>query len=135
MHPKNRYAIDKLLEAIVDCLRAMDDREIDLLLHGKGTLSFTAESAADQKPEPDLHLEEAARETAKRLANANTRDSAREIIGSIDHPRRREFLVLIAKASDVRVGSKDSIARIENKLIEAVVGSKLRSRAFKEVPF
>ena len=135
MHQTNRQAIDKLLNIIEDSLCAMDDRELDLLLQGKGRLQFTATSVADERSETKPHLEEAARETAKQLADAETRDAARAVIASIDRPRRREFLLLIAQASGVRVGSKDSIARIEQRLIQAIVGSKLRSRAFKEVPF
>ena len=135
MHQTNKQVIDKLLNILGNSLRAMDDRELDLLLQGKGTLRFTPTSPANEQLEPEPHLWEAAMEIAKQLAGVETREAAREVITSIDRPRRRGFLLLIAQAAGVRVGSRDSIARIEQKLIQSTVGSKLRSRAFREVSF
>ena len=69
----------------------------------------------------------------EQLAKAETREAARELFASIDRPRKRDFLVRVAQACGVRTSTKDSIARIEQKLIQATVGLKLRSKAFKEV--
>ena len=135
MQETKRQTIDNLLKAIGDCLHEMDDREFDLLLQGKGTLRFTPMPTRVNKQvfDPDLYND--AKEIARQLRGADSRDAAREVIASIKHRRRRDYLVLVARASGVRVGSKDSIANIEHKLIEALVGSKLRSRAFREVAF
>ena len=135
MSEMNRPTIGKLLKAFGDSLHAMDDRELDLLLQGKGMLSFTPAPRTGDRPETDARVLEAAREAARRLTKVDSREAAREVLASINHPRRREFLLLIAQASSIRVGSRDSVARIEQKLIQAIVGSKLRTRAFKEVAF
>ena len=45
------------------------------------------------------------------------------------------FLLQLAKSCGVRVESKDSIALIEQKLVENVVGARLDSEAIKKVAF
>ncbi len=138
MHDTKRI-MSGLLVAVADALNSMDDREFDLLIRGEGNLRFVAASKNGLKNGKrliiDSHIESVVNEVAQKLSDADSRESAESLIASIDQPRRKDFLILLAKASGVRVESKDTIARLERKLIETVVGSKLRSKAFKEVAF
>ena len=135
MNRTNRQAIGKLFKVIGDSLLAMDDHEFDLVLQGKGVLRFTPLPEPTKKRVFEAIIQPDAAEIAEKLRDAETREDAQIVISSIKHRPRKEFLFHVARATDVHVESRDSIAKIEHKLIEATVGAKLRSRAFKEVPF
>ena len=134
MRRTDRQTANRLLDIISDSLRKMNDVELDLLLAGKGKLGFISAGAENgSDTERDLNIR--VKQIAKRLNQVETREAAKELLASIDCTRRRDFLLRVAQASGVRTSAKDSISRIEQKLIQATVGLKLRSKAFKEVPF
>jgi hypothetical protein len=135
MSDMDRKTLSKLLRAMGDSLQTMNDREFDLLLQGKGTLKFTPTKGTVIKPEVEQNLSTDVAEVARQLENADSRETAKDVISMIKHRRRKEFLLLVAQKSGVHVEKRDSIARIEQKLIETIVGSKLRTQAFKEVAF
>ena len=130
-----KQTISKLLVAVADALNSMDDREFDLLIHGEGKLRFVSRSKNGKQRVVDAELESVVNEVARKLSEADSREVAESLLSSINQPRRKQFLTLLAKASGVRVESRDSIATIERKLIETTVGSKLRRKAFEEVAF
>lgn len=131
----SKQTIAKLLVAFADALDSMDDREFDLLIQGKARLRLVEEQKTEKKPLDDSCLDEAIAEIAQKLNEAESREAAGTLLASINQPRRRDFLVLLAKACGVRMESKDSIPKIEQKLIENVVGSRLRSEAIRNVAF
>ena len=135
MSDMNRQTLGKLLKAMGDSLQAMNDKEFDLLLQGKGTLRFTPAREITHKSDVEHYLSADADEVARQLDNANSREAAKGVLSAIKHRRRKDFLLLVAQKSDVHVEKRDSIAKIEQKLIETIVGSKLRTQAFKEVAF
>ena len=135
MSEMNRQTIGKLFKAIGDSLLSMDDHEFDLMIEGKGVLKFAPVSAPVKKRVIKSQVHRDAVEIAKKLHDAETREDANIVISSIRHRPKKEFLSHVAQAADVHVESRDSIAKIEQKLIEATVGAKLRSRAFRDVPF
>ncbi len=133
---ESKQTIAKLLVAFADAMNSMDDREFDLLIQGKAKLRLVEEKPIQEKNrEADACLDNVVAELAQKLNEAESRESAESLLASINHPRRRNFLLLLAQACGVTVGSKDRIARIEQKLVEDVVGSKLRSQAIKKVAF
>ena len=146
MAKPDRWSIGTLFKVIGDSLNEMDDDKVELLLQGKATLQFVELPDGDAKQvaqksqkritnrmdEADV---EAAAKIAKQLNDSDSRDDANAVIASIKHRSRKQFLVLVAKSLGVRIESRDTIAKIENRLIESTIGAKLRSRAFAEVPF
>ncbi len=133
---ESRQTIAKLLVAFADAMNSMDDREFDLLIQGKAKFRLVEEKPKQEKKhESDACLDRAVAELAKKLNDAESRESAESLLASINYPRRRKFLLLLARSCGVTVGSKDRMARIEQKLVEDVVGSKLRSQAIKKVAF
>ena len=131
-----KQTIAKLLAAFADALDSMDDREFDLLIQGKAKLRLVKDQKSRSKPPLDVScLDKTVSEFAIKLNAAESREVARDLLNSIKQPRRRDFLVLLAKSCGVSVRSKDSIAVIERTLIENTVGSKLRSEAIKNVAF
>ena len=135
MRLTDRRTLNRLLDIISDSLRELNDLELEFLLDGKGKLGFISTSGTHSGSDADQDLMIEVKQVAERLGKIETREAARELFASIDRPRKRDFLVRVAQASDVRTSTKDSIAKIEHKLIEATVGLKLRSKAFKEVSF
>ena len=130
-----KQTISKLLTAFADALNSMDDHEFDLLIRGEGNLRFVSRPKNGKQRKVDADLESAVKEVARKLNEADSREVAENLLASINQPKRKNFLILLARASGVHVESRDNIARIERKLIETTVGAKLRSKAFEEVAF
>ena len=134
MRRADRQTVNRLLDIISDSLHEMNDIELELLLDGKGKLGFiSARTDNGSDAERDLMIE--VKRIAEQLDQVETREAAKELLASIDRPRKRDFLVRVAQASGIRITTKDSIVRIEQKLIQATVGLRLRSKAFNEVSF
>ena len=126
----------KFLSIVFDTLGSMSDREINLLIQGNAVLKVVEKNKTKKAmPLEDSCLDESISDIAQRLNAAETREVAESLLASIDQPRRKDFLIILAKSCGVRVESKDSIARIERKLIENVVGVRLDSEAIKKVAF
>ena len=132
---ESKQTIAKLLVAFAEAMDSMDDREFDLLIQGKANLRLVEKRKAGKRPIADSCLDQTIAQIAQKLNEVESRESAETLIASINQPRRKSFLILLSRACGVNVGSKDSIARIEQKLIEDIVGSKLRSQAIKKVTF
>ncbi len=132
----SKQTLSRLLSAFADALDSMDAREFDLLIQGKAKLRIV-ENHKPKKvlPLDDSFLNGAISETAQRLNAAESREAAASLLASINQPRKKDFLMLLAKSCSVRVESRDSIARIEQKLVENVVGVRLDSEAIRKVAF
>ena len=136
MMSESKQTISRLLSAFADALDSMDDHEFNLLVQGKVRLRIVEKPKIKKAPplnEP--RLDGAISEIAQKLSTAESRESAASLLASINQPRRKELLLLLARSCGVRLESKDNIARIEQKLIENVVGSKLDSEAIRKVAF
>ena len=133
---ESRQVMSKLLSAVADVLDSMDDREFALLIQGKLKLRTTEKRETKKTPPlSDTRLDEAIDQMTQKLSTAESREAAASLLASINQPRRRECLLLLAKACGVRVESKDNIERIEQRLVENVVGSRLDSEAIRKVSF
>ncbi len=128
--------IAKLLAAFADAMETMDEHEFELLMRGEAKLRLVEnEKGTGKKPAEDLRFDQSVSEVAQQLNDAESRESAEALIASINQPQRKKFLIALSRSCGVSVGSRDNIGRIEQKLIENVVGSKLRSQAIKKVAF
>ena len=131
----SRQTIARLLAAFADALRAMDDNQFDLLIQGKAKLRLVEAQKSGKKALADFESNEAISELALRLKESDSREAAERLLASITHSRRKDVLLRLAEACGVRIASKDKITRIEQQLIENVVGTKLGSQAIKNLPF
>jgi hypothetical protein len=125
----------KHLAAFADALDSMDEHDLDLLIQGKATLRLVKIRKLGKKPIDDSPMDEAVSEMAQNLKNAESREAAESLLASIEHPRRKEFLLLLAKACGVKLRAKDSVVMIKRSLIEDVVGTRLSSKAIQKVAF
>ena len=126
-----KQSMSRLLMVAADALESMSNREFDQLMRGEGNLRFVPKSKAEKKPNTDIDLKSVATEFAQQLSEAESREVAEGLLASVHQPKRKAFLLLVAKESRVRVGSKDTILEIEHKLVENTVGAKLRSKALQ----
>ncbi len=133
---ESMQATSKLLSIVFDALGSMGDQEIELLIQGKATIKVVEKNKA-RKSTPLDHscLDEIISDTALKLNAAESREAAANLLASVNQPRKKDFLLHLAKSCGVRVESKDSIARIEQKLVENVVGARLDSEAIRKVAF
>ena len=126
--------IAKILSAFADAMDSMDERQFELLMRGEAKLRIVEEQSGAKKTRSEpMCSDQAVAEVAQKLNEAQSREDAERLIASVTHPRRKSFLISLSKACGVNVTSRDSIARIEQKLIENVVGSRLGSEAIKKL--
>lgn len=139
---ESRQAMANLFAAFADALNAMDDREFDRLVQGKGKLRLVEKEPGKGKnggksgklPEsPDLM--ESVPELAQRFEAAASREEAAAVLATVDGRRRKEVLLLLAKEFRVNATARDNIRGIERRLIENVVGARLAAEAIRTVAF
>ena len=139
----------KLETVFYETLNSLDESEVAALIQGNGRLRFVSDETNGKKrparvkrtlskpseTENEAQMQADIDETSRKLLDAESRGAAEELIASITYPRRKEFLTRLAKVCKIHVDSRDTIATIEMKLIEDIVGEKLSAKAFREVAF
>lgn len=121
---KKKNIISKLFRLFASLIENLSDEEIDNLLSDKGILVYKSVSnhKAEQKAPSSLDKEE----ILKKLNECKDREEARSVLSNIPN---KEILTAIAKSLKVHVVKYDRREDIENKLIEFVIGAKLRTEA------
>lgn len=127
--------VANLLAAFADAIGSMSDQDFRNLVQGKAKLRLVEVQDTKTQTAGDPCLDEAVAEMAQNLNSAKSREAAKDLLASIQQPSKKQFLLLTARACGVSVTSKDSISKIEEKLVSNVVGAKLRSEAIRKVSF
>ena len=120
-----KHTLAKVLRAIVAAIDGLDEAEVDQLIAGKGRLTFTA-TEKPRKNSSTLSGDSAA--VWQKLNDCKDRDGARQVLSSV---ASRDALASFARVQKIHVTKQDRREDIENKLIEFVVGGKLRTRAIQ----
>jgi hypothetical protein len=123
MKQKNIYS--KLLRIIASILENFSEEEIENLLSGKGTLVYkqTGVISKSNKEHPQPTDTE---NILNQLDECQDRENARAVLSEVPN---KEILTVIAKSLKVHVVKYDRREDIENKIIEFLVGAKLRTEA------
>lgn len=120
-----KNALAKVLRTLATTIEGMGEEEVELLLAGKGKLTFTpSEKPKNQQVEPSA--DHAA--LMSKLNDCKDRDEARQVLQSV---ATKEALTSLAKAQKLHVTKNDRREDIENKIIEFVIGAKLRTEAIQ----
>ena len=121
---KQKNIFSKLFRVIASVIENLSDDEIDNLLSGKATLIYQALSISkeDQKKLPKIENED----IVNKLNECKDREEAKVILSEVPN---KDTLTVIAKSLKVHVVKYDRREDIENKLIEFVIGAKLRTEA------
>lgn len=121
--------IVRLLRAIADVIEKSSPAEIAALTRSlKDSKSSrrrkaTASENALELSRPNLD------EIAEKLLAGSDRDQAMKLLA--DENLSRKELAALARNHNVHVVKEDSIGTIETKIVEALVGSRLNSRAIR----
>lgn len=120
-----KNALAKVLRILATTIQGMADEDVELLLSGKGKLTFTpSEKSKNTHVEPSV--DHAALMT--RLNDCKDRDEARQVLLSV---ATKDALMSLAKGQKLYIANNDRREDIENKIIEFVIGAKLRTEAIQ----
>ncbi|MCK9297217.1 MAG: hypothetical protein M0P70_19285 [Desulfobulbaceae bacterium] len=125
MNKKTSFA--KSLRALASVLEGLEDKDIELVLAGKGKLVFMPlENQKDSKTKEAMgHAP-----IMEQLNECTDRNKARELLSSIAN---KEELTALAKAQKIHITKNDRREEIENKIIEFFIGAKLRTEAIQSL--
>jgi len=124
MHKNSLSRIVRIFAATID---GLDEQQIDQLLTGKGKLTFTAaENLRQMGSGPSLDQSA----ILEKLNGFKDRDEARQVLSQITN---RDSLASLARALKIHVIKHDRREDIESKIIEFVIGGKLRTEAIQSL--
>jgi len=124
-----KHALAKVLRAIAGAIDGLEQDEVDQLIAGKGKLTFTP-TETPRKHEYNVSGDVVA--VWQKLNDCKDRNEARQLLSSI---ASRDELASFAKMQKIHVTKQDRREDIENKLIEFVIGGKLRTEAIQSLNF
>lgn len=117
----------RLMRIFVATIESLEQDQIDQLLAGRAKLALSApkkSKGTSGKPPADLAS------VVARLNESKDRTKAKEILSEISG---RDPLAAFARSLKVHVVKHDRREDIESKIIEFVIGGKLRSEAIRSL--
>lgn len=113
----------QLLKIVVDFLSRLSDEQVNDLLNKNARLTLEAVSKKKDTPKSPQDEETLANICAQ-INAFSTREDAQTYFATKKFSKK--MLQTIAKSYDIALTSKDSRETITNKIIETLIGSKLR---------
>lgn len=110
----------QLLKIVFDFLDRLSEEQLQLLLSKKAKIKFEMEKEIINAPTTQVCLEE----VCSKIEAFTTREEAIEYINTLS--LLKADLKIIAKKYNIPLGSKETNGQIVEKIIENVVGSKLK---------
>lgn len=120
-----KSTLSRTLRAIAAAMDTLDAFELDALVSGKGKLVFVADEKGQGKPDLAAHNLGA---IIERLDHCKDREQARRVL---DELANKDALSSLARTLKIHVLKSDRREDIEHKIIEFVIGGKLRSAAIQ----
>jgi len=124
--------IVNLLRALTQAFNGMSESEFERLLDGTGRLEFVASQLKKPKGKISENSKLPADELSaliSQLQECKTREEAREMLHKDSRTSLKDNLEQMAKLLKVHVNKHDKRDAIEDKIVESVIGVKLRSEA------
>lgn len=122
----NKKEISKLFKIIANTVDSLDENQIYLLLSGDGELAFNLKKI-NNRNELDSSIIEG---IVSELDACKDRESAKSALERI---QSKDILAKISKSLNLYITKNDKREQIEDKIIERIVGSKLRTQAIEGV--
>ena len=120
-----KQVLAKILRGIAAAIDNLDQEEVNQLIAGKGRLTFMPTGKPRKN---DNTVSDDSGAVWQKLNDCKDRDEARQVLSSI---ARRDALASFAKRQKIHVTKQDKREDIENKVIEFVIGGKLRTEAIQ----
>jgi hypothetical protein len=121
--------LSELLIQLGKAVSKLSDEEIAAILDGKKRITVVLEEKKLPDPKKVNHTREGLLELLAKLRIVDTREAAISLIEQ-SNPTRQD-LAFIARELDTPVQKIDDIARLKEKIVEATIGFKLRSKAIQ----
>jgi len=128
--PKNSSIA--LLRAVNKFLSSLDQNEVDDIIGGRTEIALKA-SAPDQLFKPDMADQFETRVELQRIIDELSASASMQTAVEALRSARlsKADLEFIARRVDVPIARHDSISRLEEKILEALVGARLNSKAIR----
>ncbi|MFG6367490.1 MAG: hypothetical protein K1W16_03525 [Lachnospiraceae bacterium] len=111
----------QLFKIVFDFLDNLSEEELQLLISKKARLNLEIEKTITEESKP-MHV--CVEKICEKIEGFSTREDALEYITGLSLLKAE--LKAVAKKYDIHIGSKETNNQIAEKIIENVVGSKLR---------
>lgn len=122
-----------LLDRLASAARTLTEEEIEAVVSGRARIRIRIESprAAVQSREGERGLDsgQALQSAANRLRSMASRDEGMEYLKA--NFLKRPDLLRLARVLDISISSRDPRSRVEERIIDATIGFRLRSEAIQ----
>jgi hypothetical protein len=123
----DKSTLVRLLRIITSTIESLDQEQTDKLIAGKGKLIF-ADSVTAREPTSSPPIDQGS--ILATLDTCKDREEARQVLSAITN---RDALAALARTLKVHVVKHDRREDIESKIIEFVIGGKLRTEAIQSL--
>ena len=134
--------MSNLIKAIARALNELDELQYQQLLEGKGRIKFIGlgerekRERSKQKRANKISLTDSEIQSlATELRECKTREEALKLLDKDGREILRESLVRLAKLLQVYVTKSDKNNIIKDKIVESMVGVRLRTEAIRGLKF
>ena len=134
----SKSEVVNLLKVIVQALNQLDESQYEQLLNGKGRIKFIElePRATDRHVKRQRSLkvnlsDEEMQLVAEQLKICQTRDDARTLLHKNGRDMSKDSLLRLAKFLGVHVNKNDRNNIVEDKIVEFVVGARLRAETIR----
>lgn len=122
--------VTRLLGIVGDFISKLSEKDVEDLLNRRSRLLVERREGNKRTGTPPKRLtDQEAKEILYHLNLAPTREDGIEILNKDCKTRSR--LVALARAADLPVQKRDKVLTIRDRIIEATIGYRLRSRAIR----
>lgn len=129
----NKKEIVALLRAVADLLERTDPRGVKRLLEGRASLVLGDPQKDFEPQSPNLQIKVHWDKVKTRLETARTTDEGLQILREEGVDRRKRDLEELARRYDVAARKSEAMANLANRIVDAVVGSRIYSETMKSL--
>ncbi|WP_154717778.1 hypothetical protein [Methanolobus vulcani] len=117
-----------------ETLSTISDKEYNELLAGDGHLVYETKSNHKKEINDNKEIDVSIyRNIADRIGSCETRDEAYQIIENEAMLKTKKDLLALTQASEIHTNKNDSREQIKEKIVESLVGFKIRSDSIKNI--
>lgn len=120
--------VTRLLNIIGKFISKLSKQEVNDLIKGRSQLVLASKKKT-KKPARKQLTDQDAKEILNRLNGAATREEGRQILEK--DCKFKSDLEVLARSADLPVQKRNTIAILRDRIIEATIGYRLRSKAIR----
>lgn len=133
----NKRDLTDILEIIIELLDNISDKQFTKLLKGEGRLVYiekeTHKKSKNLKDENVQINDSVYEKLGNKIKLCKTREEAFDIMKNEPLIKTKNNLLKLSEIMQIYANKKDKRERIEEKIVESLVGSKIRSDAIRNL--